>query len=446
MKLFGVALFTALLFVAAGSVTRAAESDVTVTGAVVNVRSEPSKSAPVLRQAKAGETFRLLETKGEWYAVELPGGPRGFLHRSVVRVGPAATTAKPEAPAAAPASTGPAPATGASTTSAGGVAIAHETIDCVVADRFPRVEARLDPVERVARVRARFRVAGAVHWYSVEMKAQEGTFAALLPKPKKQTPRIEYYIEAIDTEFGASQTAEHGADVVASPAECSKKVVAAALSAGKVAVTAPAGAPPVPAGFSSSGVTSASASGAAAGGAAAGAGLSATTIGLIAGGGALAVGAGVAVAKGGSDNKTPAPPPVPLTCSTGQLVMDSLRFQVPVFTCPRGTAADTPYQNDLLVEAINNSPVEVTLGAATATFTVTGQTGNATCRGGAVPVTGTPASVGQRGRATVRFPVQFFCTSGGGGASCEFGASLALQTSCGAFTVPAINSHRLILE
>lgn len=89
---------------------------------------------------------------------------------------------------------------------------------------------------------------------------------------------------------------------------------------------------------------------------------------------------------------------------------------------------------------------DVNLTSANATFTITSQDPQATCQGGTYPVTPAPGNVGARNRATVRFPIQFFCSSGNGGVFCEFGATLALQTSCGDFNVPSINNHRLVIE
>jgi hypothetical protein len=199
------------------------------------------------------------------------------------------------------------------------LAIDHKQVGCVVAERFPVISARLDPAANVGSARVYFR-AGGPHWYFVEMKVQGDEYLAALPKPKKSTAKIEYYIEALDTAFAASRTAEYTPRVVPPPGACGKDALAAAsLTSAKLAVGVPAGAPAVPAGFSASGVATAGAAGAAVGAAGAGTGVS---VGLVAGVvGAAAAIAGVAVAVRGGGGTTPstqapsmmAPAPTPTT-------------------------------------------------------------------------------------------------------------------------------------
>jgi hypothetical protein len=213
----------------------------------------------------------------------------------------------------------------------GGVSIEHDPVACMVADRFPQVEASFAPVDGVARARAYFRAAGGAHWYSVEMKRAEGGFTALLPKPRKATTKVEYYLEVLDRGFAPSRTAEHAADVVDGPEGCSNRLLAVAASSARILVTAPPGAPALPDGFSSAGLTSAGAGSAAAaaavaGTAAAGAagggiGTTALVIGGVAAAGGVAV---VAAASGGSSGSSgaasaPTPAPTPCTASAAQL-------------------------------------------------------------------------------------------------------------------------------
>jgi hypothetical protein len=185
------------------------------------------------------------------------------------------------------------------------ITIAHEGAGCVIADRFPRFEARLDPAGEIARARVFFRAVGTPHWYSVDMTAGAAGFTGILPKPRRTTPRIEYYVEASDRAFASARTPERIVAVVGSAGECETNALVAPVSASaRVVVTAMPGAPAVPAGFLSAGLAGAG-------------GVSALTLGVIGGGAAAA--AGVAVAAGGGDGSDP-PPTTAAATLTGSWV------------------------------------------------------------------------------------------------------------------------------
>ena len=177
------------------------------------------------------------------------------------------------------------------------IAIDHQRIGCVVAGAFPKIAARLDPAGGVSRARVYFRGEGTA-WYFVEMKPDGGVFQAALPKPKKSLKQISYYIEALSDAFAESRTPNYASDVVGSAMDCRPmQSVGAVAGVASVAIGVPAGAPAIPLGFSSAGVTSTVA--AAAGGAATGGGhATAITLGVL-GAGAVAGGVVVAAHKGG---------------------------------------------------------------------------------------------------------------------------------------------------
>jgi hypothetical protein len=177
------------------------------------------------------------------------------------------------------------------------VAIEHAAVGCIVAERFPRIEARFDPAAEVSRARLHFRPAGGPHWYSVPMKAEGGVFAGVLPKPKRSLQKLDYYIEATDTSFGSARTAEYAPEVASGPAACQDKAVAGALSSASVLIEGPAGAPLVPVGFDPEGVVAASPTP----GASTGGGLGKTALIV---GGVAAAGVGVAVAAGGGGSSS----------------------------------------------------------------------------------------------------------------------------------------------
>jgi hypothetical protein len=191
------------------------------------------------------------------------------------------------------------------------LAITHEPVACVLAGRFPEIQARLDPADRVAGARVLFRSPDRGQWYRVRMTQDAGTFRAVLPRPTTSLKSFVYYLEATGTDMGTARTEEYVPIVAEGPAACQGRMMAAGLATAEVALEAAAGAPAVPAGFSAAGVVATAAGAAAVAGAAAAgaAGTTAATGGgvstalLVAGGAAVAAGgvAAVAVASGGSD-------------------------------------------------------------------------------------------------------------------------------------------------
>ena len=175
--------------------------------------------------------------------------------------------------------------------------IEHAPVACAVADRFPRMEARLAPVDNLAAARIVFQGENLQEWYSVVMKPVGAGYVGVLPKPRKSLKSFRYYIEATDKAMRASRTAEYTTAVVGSTGQCKGGLMAATLASASVLIQGPAGALALPAGFASTGVVAAgtaAGSGGAAGaaGAGAGGGIGATALvigGLAAAGGAVAV-------------------------------------------------------------------------------------------------------------------------------------------------------------
>jgi len=196
------------------------------------------------------------------------------------------------------------------------VGISHDGQGCFVAERFPVIQARLQPPGEVARARVYFRARGTEPWYAVDMKKGAGeVFEGILPRPLESLEAVDYYIEALDSRFAQSRSQEFVAHVVARSDLCPDgATTAATLASGSapLRVVAPEGAAPVPAGFSGLGLAGL--------GAAAGATSTGLILGLV-GGGAAAVGVGVAVAVGGGKENdgttgpgpagTPEPTPTP---------------------------------------------------------------------------------------------------------------------------------------
>jgi hypothetical protein len=185
-------------------------------------------------------------------------------------------------------------------------AISHAGVACVVAEKFPRLEARIAPADAIARAVVHFRTDAARPWYAVAMKPEGEAFAGVLPKPKGSLKAFQYYIDATDRAFATSRTPEYTTAVVSGPGACQGKMMAGALSAASILLEVPAGAALVPAGFGSAGVAAAGSGTAAASaaGAAGGGGAGIGTVAAVVGGGAAVAGAVVAVkaASGGDDD------------------------------------------------------------------------------------------------------------------------------------------------
>jgi hypothetical protein len=163
-----------------------------------------------------------------------------------------------------------------------GIAIDHKPVGCIVAGKYPKMNACFAPMGNLSRSRVFFRAEGTPKWYFVEMKSDAPCLAGILPKPKKSLvkKKIEYYVQATDKNFAEGQTESYLPIVVASESECEKRLVAPFVTKAVVAVS-----PSMPAGF------------------AGGAALSATTAVLgVAGAGAAA--AGVVAATSNNDNTT----------------------------------------------------------------------------------------------------------------------------------------------
>src|SRR6185436_530878 len=131
-----------------------------------------------------------------------------------------------------------------------GIAIEHNAVGCIVADKFPKLLSCFKPSSTVGQARVYFRAKGTAPWYYVTMKSEMHCYVGVLPKPRPTTPAIEYYIEVTDRSLNTARTAEYAPVVVADAMTCRKEMLmAAALPKASVAVSAAAGAPAAPPGF-----------------------------------------------------------------------------------------------------------------------------------------------------------------------------------------------------
>jgi hypothetical protein len=350
-------------------------SHVRVTATLANVRSQPSLKGAVLFQAKRGDEIVLLGESSGWYHVRDAAGTEGYIAKDL---------AEPVAAAASAATPPAAPPPAASPASSSGPSIDHQPVSCLVAETSPELGARFDPVN-VAKPRVFFRADGTVHWYYVEMTSEGGGYQGILPKPKEDTKKIDYYIEALTPTFASARTEEYGPVVVKNKAECNGKVMAGvAASGGKVVVgTTSAGAPPLPAGFEAAGIVAAGAAAAASTSAAASGG--SHTLLFVAGG--VVVAGGVALAaKGGGSSSSSSTPAASITGTwTGVLTSQSSVTDVGVsIVC--NVTQDMTLQLTQSGSAVSGSSQAT---VAKGTCNVPGFNGTTTGIGGPEPIAGT---------------------------------------------------------
>jgi hypothetical protein len=194
-----------------------------------------------------------------------------------------------------------------------GLVIEHKELSCVVADKFPRLIACIEPGSRVARARVYFRAVGTSNWYFVPLTSGSPCYSGVLPRPKRSLHQFGYFIAVTDTDFTEIQTAEYTAEVAPDEKSCRKGPLAPYLSSASVAVSTAEGTAVIPTGF--------------VGGALAGAGLSSGLVLGVVGGGAAVVGGIAAIGGGGKG-----PGASPGTTPVGAL---------PPTTSPPGTPSTT---------------------------------------------------------------------------------------------------------
>ena len=183
-------------------------------------------------------------------------------------------------------------------TASDALVIEHQPVHCLLAGKYPRLDACVEPLARVARARVYFRAEGVGAWYYVEMKPEDPCFSGVLPRPKKSLKRVSYYLAVTDRDFAEARTEEYTTVVVPDGNSCSDGIPAPFLTSASVVV---GGAAALPSGFVGGGIL-------------AGVGTAAVTTGV------AVVGAGAAaavIAGGGGEEPSPTTePPAPATTTT----------------------------------------------------------------------------------------------------------------------------------
>jgi len=92
--------------------------------------------------------------------------------------------------------------------------IDHAPLACVLKDRFPLVEAVIEPSANVSKAQVYFKAPIAETFHYVPMTLTLNRFQAKLPKPKEKAGSIVYYVQATDAAGAVQRTPEISAQIV----------------------------------------------------------------------------------------------------------------------------------------------------------------------------------------------------------------------------------------
>jgi cell division septation protein DedD len=265
--------------------------------------------------------------------------------------------------------------------------IEHQAPACVAAGKYARLDACFRPASTLARARVYFRKGGTTDWFYVEMTPNAPCHRALLPRPRKDIGRIEYYISATDRRSSESRTKD-ATLLVTEDGSCSAGPLAPVADAGSVVIGSASGA--APAGFLTGG------------------GLSPL---LIAGGVAVVGGGAAAVIAGGND--TPSTTTTTTTTSSTTTTSTTSSTTTTTTTTPTTpTTTTTTTTTTMPCETPNQPPV------ANITSPTTGALGEPL----SVPVVATASDPAPgSGIREVRFTYQYCPTLTGCGAEVSIG-------------------------
>jgi hypothetical protein len=87
-------------------------------------------------------------------------------------------------------------AAGGAQAEAGQLQIQHRSVPCALLEKYPQIEASIEPAADVEAARVVFHSENATDWYSVPMRREGSAWVAALPRPKGEGSRFAYYISA----------------------------------------------------------------------------------------------------------------------------------------------------------------------------------------------------------------------------------------------------------
>ena len=121
------------------------------------------------------------------------------------------------------------------------VTIDHIAYDCVLKDRYSRIDAVIEPATAVSQARVYFKRADQDDFYAVDMTLQRGRFEARLPRPKGRDD-VLYFLEAVEQDGTVRRSPRMSARVVGKKSDCEDDGrVAQDVEGPELRVLAPAG-------------------------------------------------------------------------------------------------------------------------------------------------------------------------------------------------------------
>jgi SH3 domain-containing protein len=185
-----------------------------VIAANANVRAAPGTGSNVVATLRHGARLEVLGASGEWLRVRVVETKvEGWVHRRLVEVAPAASSA----PAPPPVPPAPAKAAATPAPEAAPVSIDHRDVGCVIAGQYPKLDACFSPDASVGRGRVLFRAAGSDPWYYVEMTKDGPCYSGVLPKPKPELKGFEYFVDVVDKSFAETHKPDRAPEQAFAP-------------------------------------------------------------------------------------------------------------------------------------------------------------------------------------------------------------------------------------
>ena len=233
--------------------------------------------------------------------------------------------------------------------------IRHEPVACFMAERYPQIDACIEPAAALDRARVYFRAEHGPRWSFVEMKPVGSCYRAVLPAPQTATPRVIYYVSATAVDRQETRTTPQRVPVVVEDKACGGRV-GPFLSGAAVSV----GGSTLPSGFSGAeGPASHTAK---------------TVVAAVVGAGV--VGAGVALAGHGSAATPTTAPAVPTTTPGTPATTSTTVLAPPTTTTtttapPATTTTTTPATTTTTVPATTTTTVATTTTTTAPTTTTT---------------------------------------------------------------------------
>jgi hypothetical protein len=240
--------------------------------------------------------------------------------------------------------------------------LVHAGLECIAPGRFAVVLSGIDPSAEIQTAKVYFRSQLYPDFYWVAMTYEEGRFVAILPQATPETPRVIYYLEAIDQAFEVARSAEF--DPIVDDCDDDPAVAYLSGSAPEIVVGATtAGASAIPPGFAAAGIIGTIASTGVASSLGAGIGTGVAVAGAAGAAGAAA--AVVVVAQGDSSSTTTVAAAAPTS---------SVAPPTSTTTAPRSSTTTVPGSSTSTTSVTPATTTSSTPGSTTSSLPTTSTT------------------------------------------------------------------------